>query len=168
MLRTRTSSSRISWASWPSWASVSPCRSAGALICGKSAGMAFIPWFIWARTSLFRRVLSVPFQNESRQLPQPGGGRAEGGELLRGLAAEVLGAAAALGGAQESRVGQLAPGGVFPHALAGLVGVALDVEEVVGDLEGEPQAAAVGVEALEQPRVGGSRRAGVGGQHPQA
>src|ERR671931_420371 len=114
MLRTRTSSSRISWASWPSWASVSPCRSAGDLICGKRAGMTFIPWFLRARTALFRRVLAVPFQNEGRQLPQPGGGRAEGGELLRGLAAEAPGAAAALGDAQEPRVGQLAPGGVFP------------------------------------------------------
>ena len=55
--------------------------------------------------------------------------------------------------AQQAGIGQLAAGGVLAHALAGLLGVAFHVEQVVGDLERQPEAAAVAVETVQQLRA---------------
>src|SRR5581483_12005238 len=75
----------------------------------------------------------------------------ERGQAAAGLFPQGLGPPAALGAAQKAGEGQLRPGGVLADALADVAGGALDLEQVVGDLEGQAEAPAVAVEPLQHP-----------------
>src|SRR5262249_18850302 len=103
MLRTRTSSSRISWVSWVSWSSLSLCKSAGDWIVGRIALMLCHPLLD----------SSIPLHHVANQGLQAAAGRAQGLQMGDGLLAQPFRAAAALGHAQETGVGQLTAGGVL-------------------------------------------------------
>src|SRR5262249_52450826 len=143
MLRTRTNSSRISWVSCTSCSSVSPCRSAGDWIVGRIALlMRVILLAVDAEAHGLQPVglaggarSSIPLQHVLDQGREAVAAGPQGLQVGAGLLAQPLGAAAALGHAQEAGVRQLTAGGVLLHALSRLPGVALDVEQVVGDLE---------------------------------
>ena len=94
----------------------------------------------------------IALQDEGDQVQQAGGGRPQGGQLLAGLAAEPFGPPPALRDAEQAGIGQLTAGGVLPHALAGLVGVAFHVQQVVGDLKGQTQTPAIAVETFQRLR----------------
>jgi hypothetical protein len=64
----------------------------------------------------------------------------------QGLAAQLLSATATFRRAQETRIGQLSPGGVFVDALAGCVGTAFDVEQIVGYLKQQSETPAKSVQ----------------------
>ena len=68
------------------------------------------------------------------------------------LSTEPFGAAAALGHAEKAGVGQLAAGRVLADALACLLRVALDIEQIIDDLKRQAETAAIGVESFEQFR----------------
>ena len=158
-----TSSSRISWASCASWSSVSACRSAGDAIRGSNAVMASSSRVLGPRPSARR--LSGPGPPRYRASSASGSRRRA--ERRRGARAprrpSSLGPPAALLDAEQARVGQLAAGRVLAHPLAGLVGRALDVEQVVGDLERQPER-----RGRSRPAASSDRRVRPAGRSPWA
>ena len=107
---------------------------------------------IWRASARARARSPIAFQDERGQGQQTAGGRPQRGELLAGLAAQAFGPSPALVDAEQAGVGQLAAGGVLPHALAGLVGGAFHVQQIVGDLKGQPETPAVAVETFQRLR----------------
>src|SRR5947208_994139 len=173
MLNTRTSSSRISWASWASGWSVSGCRSAGEAMRDRSVLIVITPRGTSAGPlqagPIRRRVgctacdLAISLQDITGEGGESFTGRPQRRQGFRGLAAGRRGPPPALGGAEQARIRQLAAGGIFADALAGALGRALHVEHVVGDLERLPEAAAVLVQRPDH----GRRGAGDVPAHPQ-
>src|SRR5262249_26217583 len=94
--------------------------------------------------------LTVARQDERNQLDERAGCCPERGDELERLPPQLPGALAARPHAQQAGVGELVAGGVLADALAGLLRLADHVEQVVGDLERQPQAPAVAVEPVEQ------------------
>src|SRR5689334_3577300 len=137
MRSTRTSSSRISCASSTSCSSLSLWRSAGDPIVGNSALIAIVPCPLslvpgpqGTRDKGQGTPLSISLHNTAGQGGQAPAGGAERGQGLLRLLAQSPRPEPALGHAEEAGVGQLAAGGVLAHALAGLLGAALHVEQV--------------------------------------
>src|SRR5262245_46468633 len=130
VVSTRTSSSRISWVSACNCSSESLCRSAGDWICGSSLPIGF-PFGNDERGSPFPRH-NVLRQRGEQPAAESLGRRDRLPAQFRRLPPRLL-------NSKESGVGQLAAGGVFAHPLPGLVNRALDVEQVVGHLEQQPE-----------------------------
>ena len=92
---------------------------------------------------------TIPFQKSQRQVSQAVAARAERLERRHGLVGQLPGAAAAAVDAQKPGVRPFAQLGILADALAQLGLVALDVEQVVDDLERQSDGLAVTVERLD-------------------
>src|SRR5262245_53647277 len=100
---------------------------------------------------------AVSFHHVAGELHEPVGGRAKRGQGPASLLTQTPGSLAALLDAQQSGIRQFTANGVFLHSLSRLLHGALDVQQVVRDLEGLPEALAVLVETSQQvsaPNVG--------------
>src|SRR5262245_22790977 len=74
--------------------------------------------------------------------------------MFRRLAAKALRTSPALVHAEQAGVGEFATRRILVHALASRLGTAADVQQIIGDLEGQSETATVAVQGVEQSRVG--------------
>src|SRR5205823_3382048 len=103
-----------------------------------------------ARSTTWAGPSAVTGNEEAGQGGESSAGGPQRVEVIPGLPAQALGAATALGRAQGAGVGQLAARRVLLHPLAGPALAALRVEQVVRNLEGQPEAPPVAVEPFQQ------------------
>jgi len=88
--------------------------------------------------------------------------------MLLGLVLELLGSSATFARPQQAGVGQLASGCILADTLAGLVGAALHVQQIIGDLEGSAETAAEAVQPLHQHRIRCASPFALGREKPEA
>src|SRR5579872_2872689 len=92
------------------------------------------------------RISGVPFRDESRALDEDAGSGAEWCQRLLGLGHQLAKSRLRAGDAEHAHHGGLAGLGVFAGRFADQRGVAFEIEEVVGDLEGLADRNAIAVE----------------------
>src|SRR5205085_10685955 len=135
MLRTRTSSSRISWESSRSSSSENCCKSAGEPILDSNSLIILCPWSA-AGDRAVADGLTVSLQDVLGQRGKPLSRLAQWHKKPARLRRQVLGPTPAVVHSQETGIGQFTTRRVFLHALPALVGIALNVEQVIRNLKG--------------------------------